>query len=89
MTDELPLTLAHQLPLDKKLLADEDPPHLQVTAWGAKLASDKNLILIFLQDVDARKPTIPYAISIPAAKQLSDALGKVVDDYLNVSPETE
>ena len=89
MADEHTLTSVHRLPLDQKLLADEDPPNLQVTALGVRLVSDKNLILVYLQDIDSRNPTIPYAISIPAAKQLSDALGNAVDDYLNVSPETE
>lgn len=70
----------------------EHPNHL-VTDWGVLLDAKRNSIVLHLSDT-VRSPVVPIAshfLSIPAVKQVSEALAKAVDDYLKTlpNPETE
>ena len=88
MADESPLTRVHRLPQSPVQQSDESFLCLELTASGAKLVSDENSILLYLQDLDCKRKNVVYAMSIPAAKQLADELGNLVEEYLNVSPDS-
>lgn len=61
---------------------------LRVSQWGVLHDSRRNFVEVFLQHSD--KPEIySHVLSIPAAHQLSEALRKSVDEYLEARPDPD
>ena len=75
-------------PLERR---HEHVPVHQVTHWGVSLDAKQNWVVLHLSDIDVEhaEPTLAHVLSIPAAKQMSEALRKAVEDYLTESPQPE
>ena len=72
-------------------LQSETIPTHRVSDWGVSLNANEHSILLHLCDRDGSPsvPTVSYALSIAAAKQVSDGLSMAVANYLNGSSEME